>query len=119
MQRERYKYNFADYKSDEHRALPVDINGLIEDAVKPLNCSGLDTLLVRIRERRMYGRVMVFDKRSVQVAEFKFQSGICSDFDIIENPEDPVLVRPLHAIFRRSEKNRVVSFQKKNNKQEV
>jgi hypothetical protein len=114
MQRERYKYNFADYKADERKPLPEDINGLIEDAVKPLGCVNLDSLLERIRERRMYGRVMVFDKRAVSIAEFKFQSGICSDFDIIENPEDPVLVRPLHAIFRRSEKNRVVSFQKKN-----
>jgi len=117
MRHERYKYSFLDFRADSKKVLPDDINVLIEDAVRPLGCDDLPGLLERIRLRRMYGKVMIFDNRGVELAEIKLQSGICSDFDIVENPEDPVLVKPFHAIFRRSEKNWVVSFQKKNDKE--
>lgn len=116
---EEYKYSFDTFKRDKGRSLPDDINRLIEEAVAPLQCEKLSPLLERIRVRRLFGTVTVYDKRGSVASEIKFQSGICSDFNIIENPADPYLVKPLHPVFRRSEKNKMVSFQKKQSTEEA
>jgi hypothetical protein len=111
---QKYKYDFSEFKSDSTKALPADINDVLRVAVSPLGCNELTSLIDTIQKKRMYGCVFVLDDRGIQISKIDFQSGICQKYDIAMNPENPVIRKPIHALFLRSERNVMVSFRKNN-----
>jgi hypothetical protein len=109
----KFKYNFHDYKVDPQKVLPSDINDIIRSAVSPLECNELTALIDTIQKKRLFGSVFVLDDRGIQISKIDFQSGVCKKYDIAMNPENPVIRKPIHALFLRSERNYMVSFREK------
>lgn len=72
------KYQFQSlYNRPRNQALPIDTNESIERQLKTVfKCAELDELLVHVRERRLWGDILVFDQRLLCVCEMTVSKGI-------------------------------------------
>lgn len=115
----KYKYSYHDLKTDRSKPLPDDINDALRLNVKPLNGDELIATIDMIQKKRLFGDVFVYGHNGFLITKINFQSGMCKKFDIIHNVESNVIVRPLHIVFLRSERNSMISFRGNKEEEEV
>lgn len=86
------KYEFHKLKSKENReALPVDINEQIENMARRINdTEGLESL-VKYREKRWFGKVVLYDEKGRLIATAYFDHGICFRWEVIAYKKNDIL----------------------------
>lgn len=86
------KYEFHKLKSKTNRdALPEDINEQIENLARKINdAEGLDSL-IRYREKRWFGKVVLYDEKGRLVATAFYDHGICFRWEVIAYKKNDIL----------------------------
>jgi hypothetical protein len=97
------KYEFHKLKSKANRDdLPVDINEQIENLAKKIcDFEGLESL-VKYREKRWFGKVVLYDEKGRLVATAYYDHGICFRYEIISYKKNDIL--PLSVLSVKNER---------------
>lgn len=97
------KYEFHKLKNKANKeALPIDINEQIENLAKKINdAEGLESL-VKYREKRWFGKVVLYDEKGRLVATAYYDHGICFRYEIISYKKNDVL--PLSVLSVKNER---------------
>jgi len=105
------KHNFHELKANREKDLPKDVNGFLDSFADKISSNPLKNRLERVRVKRLFGKLRVYDGNMVEVLCAVFQYGMCKSAELSDlegfQPKAPFLV-----LFNRSLKNPALDMRK-------
>lgn len=104
------KYNYHDLKKDWKKPLPDDVNAFLGSFAKALKSEQLEKRILKIQEKKLFGKLRVYDAQGIELLMTDFKWGIAK-YAELNDLDGFVPKMPLLILFNRSLKNDNVTFE--------